>query len=398
MSLKIGKIKNGILLSFMMIMVFSLTLSYFDNMEVLPWIKNIINAIYFLKKALFMMCLVVIISEKVINKYSIFLCTFALLSWVITITVFPNNYPYIERIGIDLICAITSFVAISSGIVDIRLFAKHAIVVSRALIIICLLSLLSVDNFTNYISRSYMVFSNAIMVPIGMVIYSAVINNKIVDYCFGLGGLLFLLFLGSRGSFLSLAILTVLLFFIKSRNNKVLYGLILIPILLIILYIINKTGVLGLETSRILQKLSQGAFFSSNDRIGIWKYLLGCCVNDVFMGHGLCADRYYLPLNFIGADSTYAHNLFVELLVDFGLIGVIISVILVALLIQYFRKEKDESYKLIVLTLFFVSFFQLLFSRSFLTEANFFIMYGIILLRKKQMRINLNRNSAVLEV
>lgn len=388
MRFELDKLRNQILLSFLMIMVFSLTLSYFNNTASASWAVIIINVIYILKKVLFVLCLFLILLKKKINKTSAALCAFAIIAWMVATVIFPENTQYIEKIGIDIICAITSFVVIASGNVDLEQFAKTSVMISRVLVLLCLVSLTTIDNLALYMSRSYMVFSNAIMVPIGLIIYNAVANNKMMDYCLGFGGLLFMLFLGSRGSFLALALLVVLLFLIKSQNRKSLYGLILIPILLVLMYFISNSDILGLETSRILQKISSGTLFSSNDRLEIWKYLLSCCSKDAFMGHGLCADRFYLPLRFTGADATYAHNLFIELLVDFGLIGVAISVGLVAVLIKYFRKEVDDQYKLIVVTFFFVSFFQLMYSRSFLTEANFFIMYGIVLVRLKLAKWN----------
>lgn len=386
MKLSISKLKNGILLCFLTIMVFSMTLSYFDATAVSPLAKEIVNIFYFLKKALFVMCILICFSEKRLNIYAVGLCVFFLAAWGITTFLFPANNPHIEKVGIDLICTIVTFVAISSGEVDLEKFTRLLMVVSRILIIVCLISLTTIDNLAYYISRAYMVFSNAIMVPIGLIIFSAIVNNKWVDYILGFGGLIILLFLGSRGSFLALSLSTVLLLLIKSNNKKTLYGLILIPLLFIAGYWISKSDILGLETSRILQKISSGSLFSVNDRLGIWKYLLKCCSHDAFLGHGLCADRYYLPFQLTGADSTYAHNLFIELLVDFGILGMIISVALVNVLIKYFKKETDDRYKMIVITFFFLSFFQLMYSRSYLTEPNLFVMFGVIFLRFKNYR------------
>lgn len=383
MILRISSIKNGILLSFLMIMVFSLTLSYFDATATMPLSNIIIESLYLLKKVLFVLCLLICVSEKTINKYSIVLCVFFLIAWGITSLFFSENNPYIEIIKIDLICAITSFIAVTSGVVDLDIFIKDAIMLSRALIIICLCSLLAIDDLAGYMSINYMVFSNAIMVPIGFVIYSAIVNIRTIDYILGFGGTIFLLFLGSRGAFLALALLLVILFLIQSKNIKTLYGLFIIPILLLAVYYVSKSNILGVETSRILQKISNGTLFSMNDRLGIWRYLLECCSKDVFLGHGLCADRYYLPLRFSGADSTYAHNIFIELLVDFGIIGLLLIVYLIVNLIKYFKQENDDHYKMLIATFFFVSFFQLLYSRSFLTEANLFIMFGILLTRLK---------------
>ncbi len=388
MRLKTNKLTNKILLSFLMIMIFSLTLSYFNNIASVSWTKTIINGIYFLKKIFFVLCIIIVISNKKISIYSGVFCILCLFIWIMTICLFPKNIQYIEKIGIDIICAITSFMVILSEKIDFEEFVKISIIISRCLVILSLASLLTIDNLAYYMSYSYMVFSNAVMVPIGLIIYSAVFNDNIVDYCLGFGGLLFLLFLGSRGSFLALGLMAIFLFLIKSHEPKKLYGLVLIPILMMMMYFITSSGILGLQTSRILKKISSGTLFSSNDRLEIWKYLLECSSNDAFLGHGLCADRFYLPLKFSGADSTYAHNLFIELLIDFGIIGVFIFSGLVYLLIEYFRKEIDDKYKMIVVTFFFVSFFQLMYSRSFLTEANLFIMYGLVLMRLRVIKRN----------
>lgn len=151
--------------------------------------------------------------------------------------------------------------------------------------------------------------------------------------------------------------------------------------------IITKMINLGID-SRTIEKLINGNLFKSNDRIMIYEYLISIILKKPVLGTGICGDRYFLPLRFTGTDATYAHNLFIEILVDYGLIiGSLLILLLLYIIIKFLFKEIDISRKAFFYVFFIIGFIQLMISRSWITEPNFFIFFSILLTYSTNKRI-----------
>jgi hypothetical protein len=91
------------------------------------------------------------------------------------------------------------------------------------------------------------------------------------------------------------------------------------------------------------------------------------------------------------SNVAYAHNVFLELLLTFGmLIGMIIIIYLMYLFIwKLMFKQMDVKIKGFLLSFFTVSFLQLMTSRTFLTETNLYILIFML------VNIAYNRNKVL---
>ena len=208
---------------------------------------------------------------------------------------------------------------------------------------------------------------------------------------------LVILILGSRGTILCVAIFILLytLFNIK-RNIIIVSSLIIVSIMLLFNYnqIIDSSIQLldyyGMS-SRTLIKLRDGEITYDNGRKNIQEVAMEKLDENPLFGLGLGVERIYIndEINNMMKDmtSSYTHNLFIEILVQFGyFIGGIIIIYLIFLCIRAFLKaEKLE--KDFIIIFFSMEIVRLMFSSSYLLSPLFFLLLGKsfnIVYRKKE--------------
>lgn len=131
------------------------------------------------------------------------------------------------------------------------------------------------------------------------------------------------------------------------------------------------TGLGVFADSRILTKLATDQLIESDGRDDVMSYAVkglhqvGISVNGVF------GDRQYL------GPWSYAHNIVIELILQFGwFFGPIICALLLALILKCCFKSK---YNDVCLFFFFGIFFRYFFSGSYITEGRFFIFLTVLL-------------------
>lgn len=120
---------------------------------------------------------------------------------------------------------------------------------------------------------------------------------------------------------------------------------------------------------RIFNKLISGEAMRSNDRGLIWSAMFNAIKEKPFIGNGLCADRVI--------NGYYAHNIAIELWVDFGVIfGSIILAFVITIIITGYSKTDSEYEKGFIMSLFFSSFCMMFVSGSFLEEPLPMLLLG----------------------
>ena len=173
--------------------------------------------------------------------------------------------------------------------------------------------------------------------------------------------------------------------------------------LLIAVSVIGITGLvalnqLGMIRSRSLKMLAQGQFFVAGGRDVLFRVLLGEVRNSPLKIRGLYADRFGLEEmakdNIITLHSapysSYAHNVFVELLYDFGFVlgGVLCFFLIYAifrLLKQVFYGDSEDARSLNLIWLL-IGLFPLLASNSFLIKTSFWIFLAEGLRKSSKLR------------
>ncbi|GAG27707.1 unnamed protein product, partial [marine sediment metagenome] len=94
-------------------------------------------------------------------------------------------------------------------------------------------------------------------------------------------------------------------------------------------------------------------------------------VNKPLLGIGIEGD--------VRLAGGYAHNLFLELLADFGIIfGTIIIIILLFLIIKSLLTKNKEKYRMIIIWLS-LGFVSLMFSGTYMDTIGFWIFLGLLI-------------------
>lgn len=235
--------------------------------------------------------------------------------------------------------------------------------------------------------------SYRLLVPSVLMLYRLFKEFKWRYLILAIALILIIILQGSRGPLLSLICFAVIYQFLNVAANRkqVLrnMGFIALFALLFVVFLPNflewltaVTEQLGFS-SKFLRVMLEGDFFTPNGRDVIaedaWKLI---CENP--FGNGFFGERH--------AITTYCHNIFLELLVDFGvLFGSIFGFAYVGLILKKFRSGNIAERN--VLNMLFCAFLiKLFFSGSFWTEPVFFAFLAFLI---KPNNI-LNRNIQVL--
>ncbi len=138
------------------------------------------------------------------------------------------------------------------------------------------------------------------------------------------------------------------------------------------------------STSRTLILLKNGNLFDLSNRNSYYEILIEEIKRNIILPHGLYADRVILNQNFSGSSAIsgqYAHNLFFEILYQFG--GVFGGAILFAFFIKVYKSIKHlELINNQIITAFYCAFatglISLLFSSSYLINERAWLFIGIV--------------------
>ena len=122
-------------------------------------------------------------------------------------------------------------------------------------------------------------------------------------------------------------------------------------------FVLQLTGI----RSRSVTMLVQGTITNDNGRANIWNAVIEAIRTGGPFGYGVFGDRPFVaPIHYVG----YSHNLFLELLVSFGIIGVLLILYLLLDILRMFLVCSDDDWKELYV-LFLACSCQLILSESF---------------------------------
>lgn len=218
-------------------------------------------------------------------------------------------------------------------------------------------------------------------------------NNKAYLILYLFGSLIILLG-GSRAPFvwaLFIGILTIPFKYKslnKSQKRKLhFYVFLILPVIILLLFNANYIFLflgrtlmsLGV-TSRTVTALAEGSFSDSNGRATIYAMAIELIMRGGFFGYGFYGDRYYIGERFSWG---YSHDIFLELLVSFGIIGgTIIIILLIKGIINLYKKSIDYTRQIIFVT-FLGASLKLIFSSSFWYEPTFWALIALMIVWKR---------------
>ena len=192
--------------------------------------------------------------------------------------------------------------------------------------------------------------------------------------------------MGARGPLLVFFLSVLLWFFIHSHNSKQKKYIFLL-LSMGGIAIIFKEKIFEMlsqlfPNSRTLLLLESGMFFDLSGRDAIYQNLLDNLQKNFILPHGLYSDRILLGNGHVDMSGYYAHNLFYEVLYQFGgIIGgglILIFIILILISIREILYCRNEIFRIMYVT-FFGGITMLFFSSSYLINERFWLIIGAII-------------------
>lgn len=372
------------------------SVSYFYSVVGTTSARNLVQFTYRLRDITMILSVVMMLLKSRLTWDSLLV---TVLLWSVfygTKWLFPQNARYIEEIMPYLLYGNVTYAIVRARMVSAEKFIRFCVVVSRIMVIMISIALFGVNNLAYYLSKNYMTFANALMLPLGFLIVAFSHKPKALDFALLVFGIILLLLFGSRGAVFVLVIQALMTYWqkIKSMKRKPLATAIMCAAVLLFAVLLlgnldeNILQFRKQGFGRTIQKLLSGDFFKSK-RTQLWSFLLSKSWQDSLLGAGLGADRYYLPFQFTGVDATYAHNIAIEWIVDFGLIGGIGFILLTKSLLRPLFTVSSEEEKNFYIMIFSTSFLFLMISSSWTTTIGFYILCAISMNARHTNRITL---------
>ncbi len=243
------------------------------------------------------------------------------------------------------------------------------------------------------LQATYSQYIAYLVLPATCILVAALFRRfNIADVIVAIISMIFLLMTGARGpvviaiSFVFAMICLMPMKKIKKVSLGVVFvGAIVVVVLFyreIALFLISVSEELNFST-RIFQKILEGGFLDSSGRDAITEHTLELIRQHPMFGVGMLNERVYIAneLNsFTDVEGFYPHNIFLELLVQFGIpIGTVLIGALFALLGIQPLLIKSVEKKRVFLLFLFIGLLPLFVSASYLNSVNFYLLLGFSL-------------------
>ena len=209
-------------------------------------------------------------------------------------------------------------------------------------------------------------------------------KRGLFNYVMAFVGVFLLLSLGTRGPIICMIVFIGLYFlFYKEYKHNIIVKTIIAIVACVFVLFSNEVAIslsqlsssLGLST-RVFDSIVEGQMIdiqNSNGRDEVWSQTFSYLTdNNVLFGGGFYFDR------IINSGSYYVHNLELELLCSFGIIGgAFVIVVLAWLILRAFHYSQRTDGSIILLVFFCSSILPLQLSSSFLQSKAFWFFLGM---------------------
>lgn len=380
-------------IAFTLVPVFSSLQSFIPNLgEILPdgFVGGSVAAL---------IIIFIVRNVKKINRYSI-LVLFSLLFFILIssfnienaeqITKIITNYSYLTNYLFWI-----AFATVSTPYRFNTVLEK----ISYTVIVVNTIKLLTggyaISSFTNDVEN--MAFGFETIIYWAILTQSSFQKRTPFNVLISIFSGLLLVVYGNRGILLVIVITIFVytLIYLNIKKKALIFSIITITGLFLIafyknimLFFYNIAISMGMN-SRNIEMLLASNFFDSNGRSDIWASDIELIKNNPFFGSGIGADR-------VASDGIYSHNLFIELLVNYGVFGgTLISIAILTLGLLMLFGKIDLEWKRLFVPFYLVGFTILQTSQSIYTMREFGIAIMIFCsyMSYKRCRSNKYRKS-----
>lgn len=333
---------------------------------------------------------------KHFNRYMMFMIFIVTNLFLFSMYIYGNNYMIAEKILNDQALIIVVMALFFSTEISPNKRLKDLKVVAYIMILINIVSLLnggfiSSENET----FSYMGFGYGTTLYWTIITRFAFVERKPLQIVTAIIVALLIAIFGNRGALIViLVVVTVFsIIYTKLLTKVVLFLTISVvslwgffnfySILNVMAKISERLGI----PSYIFHRLSNNEFFSESGRDLIREKSLGLIQNKPFIGHGIAGDRIYI--------GTHAHNIFLELFIDFGIIlGAIFSIVLISIMLHMLILKGNDAWRDLFLVYSLPTITMLMFSNSMYNSVEFWTtlaIYCAYLNSKRTWKIKANK-------
>ena len=238
-------------------------------------------------------------------------------------------------------------------------------------------------------SSDYMQFGFLIMLPAfaGAITAVYIFKKRICCIFIGIFGIELLLF-GNKGAFLTAAILCLTMYFVTTAKNERSKKLIFL-IVLVVVVTINMESIFRLFTKLLgiadiysysLTTFNMFLFRSNSEvtsaRINIWINAWNTFLKSPIWGHGTV---YLEGIN--RSVSGYAHNIVLDIMVSYGILGLIVFIYVINISFKDIVKTTDEFFRNSLILFMVISIVPLMFSLTFWKSSEFWVLIGLVIYR-----------------
>lgn len=310
-----------------------------------------------------------------LHKTQIIFIIFSILILIFNVLVFPENNAYFLESSRNYIFRpflITILLLSCSNLEVLMRYFSVSMQITSFLVLLLNIFYLNKINPLNYELAYFMGLSNALIFPSLFMFFDILTKRNIKTFICNsillVSNFLFIVLKGSRGAILVIVIGCIILLFKHNINKKIKIMLgatmsFLLAFWKEVLLFISSIAYIYDISSRTLTQLIEDAAYGSSRSI-LQKSLISDFLNSPFDIRGINAD--YV------VNQIYAHNLFIEIFYDLGIIiGSLFSILIIICSIWTICHKCKNDYDYFLLLLFISSFPLLMLSSSFFVEISF---------------------------
>lgn len=372
-----------------------LTLQYFLITTFAYSSQSLTNTIQLLSKSIVGIIYIIAIPRVLKRNGLSFFLTYSITTVFIlfNLLVYPKNRVYIRNEFFYIFFVTVLSFVYSYSIDDSELLYKEMVKASNVIFFIGIVtSLFIIFNDTGYSNMSVdqkysMSLSYNLLMPSLIFINEFFNKAKLIELIKFLITLFIIILLGARGPIMCIGIF-IILRLLKTRSNMTLKKIIIFSLVNVLLFLIfinfekfiyniymySKNN-FGME-SRTLYKLIFTDEIGITGRDTIYKNMISITKENAMFGVGFLGDRNYF--------KPYPHNIFIEILTQFGVIfGGIISLIILVLIVVSIILTQDTEYRLCIIWIS-LGIAPLLVSNTYVEFIGFWIMLGQLIKFMKQ--------------
>lgn len=348
---------------------------------------------------LFLLGLIELLKREI--KFICISIIFFAVLWYSTICIHPHNVVYIKDGIVQFFIYSLPFMWLGYYFIKEGVFLDTFLPVARFKLILALfvqINILLVPS-KDIFNGDYQTAAYSIIVGLVSVYYLALQEKKCSDIALSIIGTIVLLLCGSRGIFVAVVFFWTVYFVLQIQSRT---KIILITSLALIFPLFSVQQLfspiasiaesLGFST-HLTDALQSGAIFEDEQRKILYTGFLAL-IWDKPWGYGVMGDRYISYVTGLFWKPIYPHNIFLELMVDFGyFIGIALGIFLIYYLLKYIFFGKSLKYSMTLLVLACTSLIKLLFASSFWIDQMFFMLLGTLIAQKYVLNDNNKVNS-----